>query len=222
MFKKLKGITAVIKSKGVVTGINWLITRVFHRAIPHKQVIWFTDLTELDAEGFSMPNNIRIERFYSVDQVDKQDYKTLAECSSDLMGSAAGRLMHERFIKGAVLWLIKVDGRLAGYRWTIANDHRTPTYMPHSNTDVHNIGAELFPGFRGMYVHQLATAFEKMTLRNEGFKRYYAETYLWNKRALKAILKKTSGRKIGIATRFSFFGKNVVVWHDMTENMDFL
>lgn len=220
MIRRLKRLLKEIDKRGIFGGIKWLITTSYHRLLPQKQIIWCTDLTQMDAEGFSLPDNLKIQRFYSIDQVDKEDLKTLIECGTELMGSAASSLIRERFDKGAVLWLYKENGILAGYRWTIANNHVTPTYLPHTETDVHSIGEEIFPAFRGRNLFLLVRTSCRIIMKNEGFKRFYSETYLWNKRAVKAILK-AGGRQFGIATMFSIFGKNVVIWHDMTCKTDF-
>ena len=210
---------SIVKSEGAIVGLTWLITTVYHRVIPQRQVIWLTDLTKVDSEGFSMPEGIEIKRYHSIDEIDKEDYKVLIERGTSLMGSAASILVRERFEKGAVLWLLRENGQLAGYRWTIINNHVTPTYFPHTETDAHSIGTEIFPDFRGGHMFRLFDEGLKTILKKEGSKRYYSETFLWNKRAVKAILK-TSSRKIGIATRFSIFSKNIVIWHDMTTKTD--
>lgn len=221
MLRRLKRIADIVKSEGITAGITWLITTVYHRVIPQKQVIWLADLIKLDSERFSIPDNIEIQRFNSIDEVDKKDYKSLIECGTDLMGSAGSILVRERFDKGFVLWLLKENGQLAGYRWTIVNNHVTPTYVPHTETDAHSIGIEIFSDFRGSHLFRLFDEGIKIALKKEGYKRFYSETFLYNKRAIKAILK-TSSRKIGIATRFNIFGKNVIAWHDMTGKTDFL
>lgn len=221
MFRRLNRLAGIVKADGIIAALKWFIITVYHRLIPQKQVIWCTDLTEFNAEGFSLPDNIEIQRFYSIDKVDKEDLKTLIRCGTDLMGSAASKLIPERFNKGAILWLYKENRILVGYRWTIVNNHVTPTYVPHTKTDVHSIGEEIFPAFRGKNLHQLAMRYVRIISKNEGFTRYYSETYLWNKRAIKSILK-SGTRPIGIATRFSIFGKNIVIWHDMTSKKNFL
>ncbi|MGB5157634.1 MAG: hypothetical protein WBN77_09395 [Desulfobacterales bacterium] len=222
MFRRMKVLYLRVRSDGITAAIRWLITTVYHRTIPQKQVIWCTDITEINPEGFSIPDNLKIKYFYSIDQVDKEDLKTLTKYGgTELMGSAASSIIHDRFAKGAVLWLLKENGKLAGYRWTIVNKHMLPPYVPHTESDVHIIGTEVFPGFRDRELFQIFIKYSNITLKNEGFKRNYSETYLYNKRAVKAILK-IGARKIGIARRFSFFGKNVVIWYDMTGKTDFL
>ena len=219
MLRRLKRMVSIVKSEGAIVGLTWLITTVYHRVIPQKQVIWSIDLTKVDCEGFSMPEGVEIKRFHSIDEIDKEDYKVLIERGTSLMGSAASILVRERFNKGAVLWLLKKNGQLAGYNWTIINNHVTPTYFPHTETDAHSIGTEIFPDFRGCHLFRLFLEGRKVILKKEGSKRYYSETFLWNKRAIKANLK-ISLRKIGIATRFSIFSKNIVIWHDMTAKTD--
>ena len=218
MLRRLKRLAEIIRSEGFVAGMKWLLMAMHHRFIPEKQVVWCNDLTAFDANGFKLPDHVEIQRFYSIDQMSKEDLKILMDCKSELMGSAASILIHERFNKGAVLWLLKENRHIAGYRWTIVNNHVTPTYVPHTKTDVHSVGAELFVEFQGRSLIDLFLKSTLITLKDEGFKRYYAETYLQNKRALKAF-SRIGLHKIGTASRFSIFGKNVVIWHDVSEEI---
>lgn len=214
MFRRLKTICLKFRSAGIIAGIKWLITTIYNRVIPRNQVIWFTDLTEIDSAGFLLPDHIEVKRYYSLNEIDKEDYKTLVECGTALMGSAGSILIRERLNKGAVLWLLKENGRLAGYRWTIAKDTLLQTYMPQTETDVHEFANEIFPGFRGRNFGQLTFQQTLIMLKNEGFKRYYAEIYKSNIRALKSTAK-TVLKQIGVARRFNLLGRNVVIWYDM-------
>jgi hypothetical protein len=219
MLRRLKRLVYIIRHEGHIAGIKWLTYAIYHRCIPEKQIIWCMDLTKLNTDGLLLPDNLKLERYHSMKQVDDHDLKTLIAFHSDLMGSATSILIPERFNKGAVLWLLKEDCQIAGYQWTIANNHATPTYFPHTEGDVHSIGIEIMPDYRG---HNLQNIFQKqmwIILKNEGFKRFLSETYLRNERAIKAF-SKTGQRGIGIASRFNFFGKNVVIWHDMSKNIE--
>lgn len=221
MLRRFKVLCREIKSAGFISAMRWLTFTLYYRIVPQKQVIWYTDLTLIDAEGFSLPESIKIEHLHTIDQVSEVDMNMLTKCKSELMGSAASILIPERFNKGAELWLYKVDGKLAGYCWTIVKNHREPTYFPLTDTDVHFIGTEIFPDFRGGTLFRLFDEGTKINLKKEGCKRYYSETFLSNEHAVRAILKKTSARKIGIATRFSIFGKDVVIWHHMSSEQGF-
>jgi hypothetical protein len=217
MLRRLRRMAKIFRSVGILACIAWLIAAVYHRVIPQKQVIWLADLTEVDSEKFLLPNNVEIRRYRSIDEIDKKDYDDLVELGTSLMGSAGNILIRKRFGLGAVLWLLKVNGQLAGYRWTIANNHVTPTHLPHTESDAHSIGIEIFPIFRGSHLFRQFDEGLKILLKKEGYKRFYSETFLWNKHAIKAI-SKTSSCKIGISTMFCIFGKTIVIWHDMTSD----
>jgi RimJ/RimL family protein N-acetyltransferase len=130
------------------------------------------------------------------------------------MGSNARKLIEERFSAGATLWLIRKKGHLAGYQWTIPKDPINPTYVPHTETDVHNIAGEVFKPFRDDGVYQESIKKMLFSLKAKGYKRFFSEAYLWNKKAIRAQ-SKTGLRRIGTARRFDLFGRNVVVWSDM-------
>jgi hypothetical protein len=110
-----------------------------------------------------------------------------------------------------------VDGILAGYRWTIVNNHVTQTYFPHTDTDIHSISTELFKDFRNRNLFSIFIKGAYIISKNEGFQRCYSETNFWNKRAVKANLK-INAHKIGVASIFIIFRNNVVIWHDMSSS----
>jgi hypothetical protein len=220
MLRRLKAIYRVIKTDGLYTGVKWLIVTVYHRLIPQKQIVWCTNLMQReDLAEFVLPDHLSFQRYQAMDQIGKEDLRAFLACSSILMGSATFIIMHERFNKGAILWMLKVNGQVAGYWWTIANNHVTPTYLPHTSKDIHAIGIELFEGFRGGRLLKTFSQAVQSTLKKECYQRYYAETYLWNLNAIKAF-QRIGDCKVGTATRFGFFGKNVIIWHEMSETLE--
>lgn len=204
---------------GFFGGLRWLLITVKHRIIPHKQIIWLVDLNEIDDKDFLLPKDIEIIRFRSKEEVDDVILNRIIEGGTDLMGSAADEILKKRFENGATLWIMIADGKVAGYKWTIVKDPLTPTYIPHTQKDIHGIGGEMFGSFRGRNLFQIFTKYKLITLKREGFSRFYSETYIWNKAAVKACLK-TDYREIGIAKRFNLFGRNIVVWYDMSNKLN--
>ena len=61
----------------------------------------------------------------------------------------AHRNIKERFDKGASLWLIKFEDRLAGYGWTLQGRTIEPHYFPLGQDDVHLFDFHVFPKYRG-------------------------------------------------------------------------
>jgi hypothetical protein len=218
MIRRLQRLSKEINKLGFGGGIKWLFI-IGRRIVPRRQVIWCIDLLGIDSESFSLPDNIEIKRYYKEDEIEHDDYVRLVETGTELMGSNARQLVKKRFSNGAQLWLIKENGQTAGYRWTIVKDPLTPTYIPHTETDVHGIGGELFEEFRGRGLFEILTKFHFITLKNEGFLRFYGETYEWNKSAVHSLAK--TNRKVGVAKRFSIFGRNVVIWYEMSNNSKF-
>lgn len=214
MLRRLKRIQGVVRSQGIIAGLGWLIRTIYHRVIPQKQAIWFADLTVVDDKNFSLPAGVEIKRYTSRQELTETDYKMLLAKGTALMGSATHILIDERLKNGAVLWLLKENGNLAGYRWTIVRDTLLGTYVPHTELDVHEFGVEVFSGYRGKKIFQMFVKHALITLKHEGYKRFFTEVHLWNERSMKAMAK-TDLRKIGVASRFNVLGRNVVVWYDM-------
>ena len=214
MYRRLQRIISVMRADGILAGLRWLFQTTYHRIVPQKQAIWFADLTEVDDKNFCLPDGVEVKRYASRKKLDETDYETLVEKGTALMGSGARILIDERLKNGAVLWLVKENGNLAGYRWTIVRDTLLGTYVPHTEFDVHEFGVEVFSGYRGRNIFQVFVKHALITLKIEGYKRFFTEVHLWNERSMKAMAK-TDLRKIGTATRFNFFGRNVVIWYDM-------
>jgi hypothetical protein len=214
MLIRLKNLKEKIKSDRFLDSFRWFLVRRVRRIFPFRKVIWWTDLTELPEGKFELPENIKITRCISKDGMDKEDLKVLIESGTELMGTNAIKEIDKRFEKGATLWLIKENGCLAGYEWTMAKDSLTHTFVPHVESDIHALDIELFKDFRGRGLYEIHVEYLRNIFKNEGFKRLYFETHLLNKRALRAIMKKEP-RILGIARKFYLFGRNIVIWSEM-------
>lgn len=214
MFRRVRRITNEVRTNGIIAGLGWFFKTIYHRLVPQQQAIYFVDLTEINDKDFILPDSIEVNKYCSMEELDEKDYKILITRSTSLMGSAASTLISQRFAHGAALWLTKENSQLAGYRWTISKDSLLKTYIPHTEADVHDFASELFEEFRGKNILQISFKQIMLTLKKEGYKRCYGEVHLHNIRSVKAY-SKTIVIKIGIAKRFNFFGRNVVIWYDM-------
>ncbi len=217
MIGRLQRLSKEINKRGLLGGINWMFNRIWQRIIPQRIVIWFTDLMEINGEAFSLPDNVEITRYTREDEIEHCDYKRLVETRTELMGSNPIEFIKKRFSYGAQLWIIKVNGQFAGYHWTIVKDPLEQTFFPHTERDVNAIGVEIFEEFRGQGLYKILNDFMVITLKKEGFSRFYRTTYVWNKSSISAISK--THRKIGIARRFSIFGINNVLWYEMSNKL---
>jgi hypothetical protein len=218
MMRKLKilgkTLAKIIKLDGFIPSMRWLFFEIFPKIVPQRKTIWVRDITEIEEEGFELPPNITTMPFRSCEEMEEGDLKLLIESNTELMGRRAEYIIKERFDKGAVLWLIKEDGRLVGYRWIIAKDPLYPTYFPHMESDIHGIDAEFFKDSRGKGLTGITQKKTMIALKQEGFKRWISEISPRNKSSIRANLK-MGHQQIGVARRFSLFGRDIVIWSDM-------
>jgi hypothetical protein len=213
MIRRLKRLLKEIGKRGVFGGIKWMTIEIERKIFPHRQVIWLVDLMEICDEKFALPDDIKIKRYNGEDEIEHGDYIRLVETGTELMGSNAKNIIKKYFNKGAQLWLMKKNGQLAGYKWSIVKEPLLPTYIPHTEKDVHGMAGEMFEEFRGKGLFQIFTNYQLIALKKDGFSRLYSESYVWDKLAVRALSK--IYRKIGEATIFRIRGKKIVIWHEM-------
>jgi GNAT superfamily N-acetyltransferase len=123
------------------------------------------------------------------------------------------RQMAERFRKGASLWVIKHDGRLAGYGWTLKGNTIEPHYFRLAQNDVHFFDFQVFPEYRGRGMNPILVTHILSEVAAECGGRAFIEAAEWNHAQL-ASLRKTSFNRLGRATKFTIFGRTIVCWDE--------
>ena len=79
-------------------------------------VLFYCDLSVLSSPPSNMPSSLKVERHANQTNLSPQD---LQEITSFWNPDLARRKIKKRFDLGASLWLIKFEGNLAGYGWTL-------------------------------------------------------------------------------------------------------
>ena len=205
---------------GFGDSIKWAWNRLLRKFFLKKQIIFFFELSEIDENDYDIPENVEIIIAKKENEVDLKYLKKLIESNTELMGMDAKNMIEERFSSGAWLWLMIMDGILVGYSWTISKDPLRSTFLPYTEKDVHNIGTEFFEEFRYRGLLRILSTYRFVKLKQEGFIRYYTETYEWNKAAIRAI-EKDKMQKLGIAKKRKSFGRNIVIWYEMYNKKSF-
>lgn len=126
------------------------------------------------------------------------------------------RLMTERFAANAELWLLREQGKIAAYGWTLKEKTMESHYYPLQPGDVHLFDFFVFPEFRGRGLNPALVGQILGAMGRDGMKRALIEAASWNTAQL-ASLKKTTFRQLGVA-RKSVLGKAGVVWSDRSGN----
>jgi GNAT superfamily N-acetyltransferase len=121
------------------------------------------------------------------------------------------RNLCERFARGAIIWLARWDGRLAGYGWTLVGSTVEPYYFPFGGNDVHLFDFLVFPEFRGRGVNPALVAHILNQMSADHRTRAYIEVAEWNQPQLNS-LSKTGFRLSGAARKATVFGRTIVEW----------
>jgi len=88
------------------------------------------------------PNHLKAERKQSQNEIGKQDLQRIVSFWNPRL---AHQSLEERFREGATLWLIRSEGQLAGYGWTLTGHTMRPHYVPLGVNDVHLFDFLVFP-----------------------------------------------------------------------------
>jgi len=175
-----------------------------------RMVLFCYDLSAQSRPTSDLPDSPEVERKKNETEISPQD---LQELISFWNPKLARRRIKERFELGASLWLIKADGRLAGYGWSLRGHTVEPHYFPLEPDDVHLFDFYVFPQYRGHGVNPLLVSYILHSLAVEGLGRAFIEAAEWN-RAQLASLRRTPFRCFGSARKCTLFQHTIVCWEE--------
>ena len=125
--------------------------------------------------------------------------------------AASRRRMTERFAAQAELWLIRCQGVVAAFGWTIKGRTMEPHFVKVSANDWHLFDFFVFPEFRGRGLNPALVVQILQTLSHDNRGRAFIEAAAWNTPQL-ASLKKTPFRKLGAARKLQLGKTTKVFW----------
>jgi GNAT superfamily N-acetyltransferase len=174
------------------------------------QVVFSCNL-EKPVPGLStLPGAVQVERLRDCGELAAQD---LGEIVSFWNPGLAQRNIKERFGQGASLWLIRSDGQLAGFGWTIQGRTLEPHYFRLGSGDVHLFDFLVFPRFRGLGINPLLVRSILGRLALECHGRAFIEAAEWNHPQLSSLAR-TPFHRLGSARKFTILGHTVVRWKE--------
>jgi len=176
-----------------------------------RMVVFYCDLCGQTARPVNIPSSMKIDRLTMETELRQQD---LQDITSFWNPKQARRNVKERFAKGASLWVIKSEDKVAGYGWTLQGRTIAEYYFPMGPKDVQLFDFYVFPKFRGRALHWLLTACILHTLAAEGAARAFADTGEWNQPQISSF-RMTPFRRLGLVRSCTVFGRTFVSW---TEN----
>jgi ribosomal protein S18 acetylase RimI-like enzyme len=174
-----------------------------------RMILSYCDLPALSSLTAELPSPLMVERHRNQTDLSPRD---LQEITSFWNPQQTRRNIKERFELGASLWLIKFEGKLAGYGWTLQGRTVEPHYFRLGQDDVHLFDFHVFPQYRGRGVNPSLVRYILRSLTAECQGRAFIEAAEWNQPQL-ASLGRTPFRRLGSARKFTLF-RHTMVWWD--------
>lgn len=174
----------------------------------NRMVLFYCDLPTLSAPTAELPSSLEVQRHIIQADISSQD---LQEITSFWNREQARRNIKERFELGASLWLIKFNGVLAGYGWTLPGRTVEPHYFPLSEDDVQFLDFHVFPKYRGRAMDWFLMTYILHKLAAEGRARAFGEAAEWNQASLSSFAM-TPFRRLGLGRKHTIFGRTLVCW----------
>lgn len=171
-------------------------------------LLFYCDLSEETQPSLDFPMTITLEQKRKSTELNQEDLQAM---TSFWNSKLARRNIDQRFGQGAVLWLIKSEGRLAGYGWTLRGCTMEPHYFPLGQHDVHLFDFHVFAQYRGRGMNPFLVSHILRSLAADGPGRAFIEAAEWNQAQLSSV-GRTPFRCFGYARKWSIFHHTVVWW----------
>jgi ribosomal protein S18 acetylase RimI-like enzyme len=121
------------------------------------------------------------------------------------------RQVAARFEAGSELWLAKINGRPAGYGWTIQGRTLDPYFFPLQPRDAHLYDFYVDPEFRGRGINVILVMEILTQLSKRSVCVAFIECAAWNDAQIRS-LSKTAFRRNAEATQIKFLGRQLIIW----------
>lgn len=208
LLRLLRRIYSFVQRHGMRALAARALLEIRHVLKGHRMVLFCCDGFGIDGVRRPESTSGHIERIQTASQLAPCDFGRLLMSGDPIMIKSE---IEERFAKGASLWLFKVQGRVAGFGWTVVGHTMEPYFFPLAPYDVHFFDFFVLPEYRGNRINPtlINGILEQRVLLGKG--RAYIECWEWNQPQL-ASLKRTPFQKLAVATKRTLFGRTMVSW----------
>ena len=135
-----------LRRHGALATIRRGRTALRHALSSSRMIVFYCDIPVQGSPVSDLPSSLSVERKTNQSELSPQD---LDDITNFWNPELARRDLRDRFLQGASLWLIKREGQLAGYSWTIRGRSIADYYFPMAKDDVQLFDFYTFPRFRG-------------------------------------------------------------------------
>jgi len=173
-----------------------------------RQVLFYCDLSGPGSWPADLPSTLKVERKNSEAELSQPDLQEIVNFWNPKLSR---RAIQERFGRGASLWIIKSEGTVAGFGWTLQGHTIEPHYFLLGRDDVHLFDFFVFPHCRGRGMNPLLVSQILSAYATDCRGRAFIEAAEWNQAQLSS-LRKTPFRRLGLASKFTIFRHTLVCW----------
>jgi ribosomal protein S18 acetylase RimI-like enzyme len=217
IFTSVERLATYYKRHGLWATVQRFTLEVRRSLFSGHQVVFHCDLADYASHQQALPISLRVERKKDYSELSLQD---LHEIVSFWNPTLAQRNIEERLAKEASLWLIKSEGRLAGYGWTSQGRTIAPHYFPLGSYDVHFFDFYVFPQYRGRGINPLLVTHILHSLAADSRGRAFIEAAEWNEAQLSSLAK-TPFHRLGWVRMVTVFGRTIVWWEQREGLQDY-
>jgi ribosomal protein S18 acetylase RimI-like enzyme len=203
-------LAAYYKRHGFAATLRRFTLQAERTLFANRMVLFYCDLAMLRPATTEMPARLKVERHRTQTDITPQD---LQQITSFWNPDLASHNISHRFGLGASLWLIRFEGQLAGYGWTLQGRTVEPHYFPLAEDDVQFLDFHVFPKYRGRALDWFLMTHILHQLAKDGRARAFGEAAEWNKASLSSF-GMTPFRRLGFARKFTFFNGTIVWWDE--------
>ena len=173
-----------------------------------RMTVFYCALDDRRLPQVKVPRALRVERIQSLTELSTEHLHTI---NSIWNPKLADRSVRERFEKGASLWLVISEDRLAGYGWVLQGRTMEPYYFPLAKDDVHLFDFHVFPDYRGRGINPylIGRILDGLATNRAG--RAFIEAAEWNDAQLSS-LRKTPFCSLGTVRSFTILGHTFASW----------
>jgi ribosomal protein S18 acetylase RimI-like enzyme len=173
----------------------------------HMELFYFDLVGEIPGPA-ELPSCVKLERKKDETEIRESD---LQEFLSLWNPKIVRQEMMVRFRLGGALWLLKINGKVAGYGWTLLGRTIKPHFFHLGQDDVHLFDYYVAPSFRGQGLNPLLVNTILRKLAAEGARRAFIEVAEWNHAQLSS-LRKTPFSRLGRASKLTIGNRTIVCW----------
>lgn len=121
------------------------------------------------------------------------------------------RQIDERFAANSELWLVRCEGVIAAYGWTIKGRTMESHFFPLTSGDIHLFDFFVFPEFRGRRLNPVLVWNILVEASRENLSKAFIEAAGWNKPQILSLAR-TPFRQFGVARKLNVGKLTLVSW----------